>query len=76
VPSADVSELDPTRGANLISRIYAQMVFDTLFALDGNLAPKPMMVDRHVVSPDGLTYTFTLRSGLKFHDGSPVTTRD
>lgn len=76
VPSADVSELDPTRGANLISRIYAQMVFDTLFALDGNLAPKPMMVEKHVVSPDGLTYTFTLRSGLKFHDGSPVTTRD
>ena len=32
-PSADVQELDPTRGRNLISRIYSQMVFDTLFAL-------------------------------------------
>src|SRR5882672_4296725 len=75
-PSADVQELDPTRGPNLISRIYSQMVFDTLFALDHTLSPKPMMVDRESVSDDRLTYNFTLRSGLKFHDGSPVTTRD
>jgi peptide/nickel transport system substrate-binding protein len=75
-PSADVQELDPTRGRNLISRIYSQMVFDTLFALDHTLSPKPMMVDRETVSDDHLTYTFTLRGGLKFHDGSPVTTRD
>ncbi len=76
IPSADVSELDPTRGANLVSRIYSQMVFDTLFALDHDLSPKPMMVERESVSPDALTYTFTLRPGLKFHDGTPVTTRD
>src|SRR5271163_2818733 len=75
-PSADVQELDPTRGRNLISRIYSQMVFDTLFALDHTLSPKPMMVDRETVSEDRLTYNFTLRGGLKFHDGSPVTTRD
>ena len=72
-PSADVQELDPTRGRNLISRIYSQMVFDTLFALDHTLSPKPMMVDKETVSDDRLTYTFTLRPGLKFHDGSPVT---
>jgi len=71
-----VQELDPTRGPNLIARIYSQMVFDTLFALDHKLSPKPMMVDRESVGDDRLTYTFTLRSGLKFHDGSPVTTRD
>ncbi len=76
VPSADVSELDPTRGANLISRIYSHMVFDTLYALDKDLAPQPMMIDKRVLSDDGLTYTFTLRSGLKFHDGTPVTTKD
>jgi peptide/nickel transport system substrate-binding protein len=75
-PSADVQELDPTRGRNLISRIYSQMVFDTLFALDHTLSPKPMMVDRETVSDDRLTYNFTLRGGLKFHDGSLVTTRD
>ena len=76
VPSADITELDPTRGANLASRIYQQMVFDTLFALDADLAPQPMMVESHSVSEDGLSWRFTLRPGLRFHDGSPVTTRD
>jgi peptide/nickel transport system substrate-binding protein len=76
VPSADPAELDPTKGLNLISRIFAQMVFDTLFALDSHLVPRPLMVDHEEVSGDGLTYTFTLRQGLKFHDGSPITSRD
>src|SRR5271163_5088963 len=76
VPSADVAELDPTRAANQIGRIYSQMVFDTLFALDHTLSPKPMMVESETVSPDHLTYRFTLRPGLKFHDGSPVTSKD
>jgi peptide/nickel transport system substrate-binding protein len=76
VPSADPAVLDPTRGMNLIARTFAQTVFETLFALDSHLVPRPMMVDREQVSADGLTYTFTLRTGLTFHDGSPVTARD
>ena len=76
IPSADPAELDPTKALNLIGRIYSQMVFDTLFALDSHLDPKPMMVESEQVSPDGLTYNFTLRPGLKFHDGSLVTSRD
>jgi peptide/nickel transport system substrate-binding protein len=76
VPSADVAELDPTRAANQIGRIYSQMVFDSLFALDHTLSPKPMMVESETVSPDKLTYRLTLRPGLKFSDGTAVTTRD
>ncbi len=76
IPSADVAELDPTLASNQIGRIYSQMVFDTLFALDDALAPQPMMVEHEAISPDRLTYTFTLRPGLKFTDGSPVTSRD
>jgi peptide/nickel transport system substrate-binding protein len=76
VPSADPAVLDPTRGMNLIARTFAQTVFETLFALDSHLLPRPMMVDREQVSADGLTYTFTLRPGLTFHDGTPVTARD
>jgi peptide/nickel transport system substrate-binding protein len=76
VPSADVAELDPTRAANQIGRIYSQMVFDTLYALDDALAPQPMMVEKETISADRLTYTFTLRPNLRFHDASPVTARD
>jgi peptide/nickel transport system substrate-binding protein len=36
---------------------------------------KPQMVQDWKVSPDGLIYTFTLRDGLKWHDGQPVTSR-
>src|ERR1700761_2444665 len=63
VPSADVAELDPARASNQIGRIYSQMVFDTLFALDHTLSPRPMMVEHESISEDRLTYTFTLRSG-------------
>jgi peptide/nickel transport system substrate-binding protein len=57
------------------SRI-AHTVFETLFALDSNLVAQPQMVGSHDLSSDGLTYTFVLRSGLKFHDGSAVTADD
>lgn len=76
VPSADLSELDPTQGANLISRIYSQMVFETLFALDSKLQPQPMMLQSYARSADGLTYDFVLRPGLKFQDGSAVRSAD
>jgi peptide/nickel transport system substrate-binding protein len=76
IPSADVTELDPTRGANLVSRIYSQMVFETLFALDSTLTPRPMMLERSEASPDGLRWTFTLRPNLRFHNGAIVNARD
>ena len=76
VPSADLTELDPTRGANLVSRLYAQMVFDTLFALDSQLRPRPLMLESSEASADRLQWRLTLRPGLRFHDGQPVTARD
>ena len=52
------------------------MVLDTLFAIDSALKRQPQMVDKWQVSDDRLTYTFTLRDGLKFHDGQPVRAAD
>src|SRR3546814_12569414 len=52
------------------------LVFDTLFAMDSNLVPHPQMVDNYTVSDDGLVYTFVLREGLAWHDGTPVTAED
>jgi peptide/nickel transport system substrate-binding protein len=48
------------------------MVFDTPFACDAEFTPHPQMVGEHQVSADQLTYSFELRDGLGFHDGSPV----
>src|SRR5262249_53902878 len=48
-------------------------VYDTLFGLDENLASQPQMVDKFGQSDDKLTWTFELRDGLKFSDGSAVT---
>src|SRR5215469_16931718 len=73
VMQADIQVLDPiVNMAGSGSRI-AHTVFETLFALDSNLAAQPQMVGEHELSTDGLTYTFVLRPGLKFHDGMPVT---
>ena len=52
------------------------MIYETLFTWDSALQPKPQMVKTWSVSEDGLTWRFTLREGLRFHDGKPVTTRD
>jgi peptide/nickel transport system substrate-binding protein len=52
------------------------MIYDTLFAMDEKGEIKPQMVDKYDVSADKLTYTFTLRDGLTWHDGAPVTAED
>jgi peptide/nickel transport system substrate-binding protein len=68
--------LDPIMTTAYMSRNHGYMIFDTLYALDSDLVPQPQMVESHTVSDDGLTYKFTLRAGLKFHDGAPVTGED
>lgn len=68
--------LDPILTTAYMSRNHGYMIYDTLFALDENVMPQPQMVDTWEVSEDGLTYTFTLRDGLMFHDGAPVTGDD
>jgi peptide/nickel transport system substrate-binding protein len=75
-PITDVQLLDPVFGSAWVNVVAGQMVFETLFAWDSKLVPRPMMVERWSTSPDGLTWTFVLREGLAFHDGQPVTTAD
>ncbi|MGE0723784.1 MAG: ABC transporter substrate-binding protein [Alphaproteobacteria bacterium] len=73
---ADVRSIDPVWTTQTIATIHGMMVYDTLFALDDKLEPQPQMVDKWTVSQDRKAYSFTLRDGLKFHDGTPVTTKD
>jgi peptide/nickel transport system substrate-binding protein len=76
IPQADLRVLDPIWTTAYITRNHGYMVYDTLFALDKDLKPQPQMVDKFTVSDDKLTYRFTLRDGLKWHDGQPVTSAD
>src|SRR5688500_10001028 len=76
IPQADLRILDPIATTAYITRNHGYMVYDTLFAINDKFEVKPQMVEKHELSKDGLTYTFTLRPGLKFHDGQPVKSAD
>src|SRR4249920_391083 len=75
-PHSDLKIVDPIWTTALISVNHGYMIYDTLFALDEKLHVQPQMVDRYEMSADKLTYTFTLRDGLAWHDGAPVTAED
>jgi peptide/nickel transport system substrate-binding protein len=76
VPSADLPNIDPVFASVVITRIFGMMVYEELFAWDKNLQPKPEMVQSWSNSPDQLTWRFTLRDDLRFHQGMPVTSAD
>ena len=76
VMHSDLKVLDPVWTTANIVRNHGYMVWDTLFAMDAEMRVQPQMVDRWTLSEDSKTYTFTLREGLKFHDGTPVTAED
>jgi peptide/nickel transport system substrate-binding protein len=75
VMHSDLRIIDPLFTTAYITRDHGYMVFDTLLATDSNFKVQPQMADWKV-SDDKLTYTFTLRDGLKWHDGAPVTAED
>jgi peptide/nickel transport system substrate-binding protein len=76
VMESDVKIIDPIWSGAYITRAYGYMVYDTLFSMDGKFEIKPQMVDTWKQSDDGLTWSFTLRDGLEWHDGKPVTAED
>src|SRR6202165_5970797 len=72
---SDLRLLDPLFTTAYITRDHGYMVYDTLLATDSNFKIQPQMADWKV-SDDKRTYTFTLRDGLKWHDGAPVRGED
>jgi len=76
VKHSDLKIVDPIWTTAYITRDHGYMIYDTLFATDAENQIKPQMVEKFDLSADKLTYTFTLRSGLLWHDGKPVTADD
>ena len=76
VMHSDLKIIDPIWTTAYIVRNHGYMIYDTLFAPDDKLEPRPQMVESWTTSDDGLVWTFKLRNGLKWNDGPPVTSAD
>ncbi|MFT4040898.1 MAG: ABC transporter substrate-binding protein [Thermomicrobiales bacterium] len=76
VPQGDLAVLDPIWTTAGITQTHGYHVFDTLYSPDSTFTPQPQAAESHTVSDDGLTWEFTLRNGLTFHDGEPVRAKD
>lgn len=76
VPQANLTSPDPIWTTANVTRNHAYMIWDTLYGLDAALQPQPQMCAGHEVSADQLTWRFTLRDGLRFHDGELVRAAD
>lgn len=69
-------QLDPQKTSSYFSFEVLENVFDTLVAPDENLDMGPALAERWETSPDQLVWTFQLRRGVTFQDGSPFTSAD
>jgi peptide/nickel transport system substrate-binding protein len=76
VQNGNMTILDPIWTTALVVRNHAYLIYDTLFSTDANNEVKPQMVEKYEVSSDKTVWTFTLRDGLEWHDGKPVTSED
>ena len=74
--AGEPDQLDPHKTSAYFSFEVLENVYDTLVAPDANLEMRPALAESWQVSPDQLTWTFRLRQGVTFHDGSPFTADD
>jgi peptide/nickel transport system substrate-binding protein len=71
------ASLDPHALYDVTMQTYLLNTYDTLYRYEGNPPVlQPWLAQSSSVSADGLTWTFTLRAGAKFHDGSPISADD
>lgn len=74
--AGEPDQLDPHKTSAYFSFEVLENVFDTLVEPDANLQMQPALAESWTVSPDQLTWTFRLRPGVTFHDGTPLTADD
>lgn len=72
----DIPDLNPLLTTDTISFSVLGNVMEGLYRLDENNQPVPAIAKGVEISEDGLTYTFTLREGVKWSNGDPVTSQD
>lgn len=72
----DPPTLDPNNAMNDCTFRVTTNVYDTLVRMDSSFASQPCLAESWSISDDGLEYTFKIRQGVKFHDGSELTVDD
>lgn len=76
VTGPDPSTIDPALNSSVDGGTLIKHTFEGLYSLDKNGVPVPAQAEKMVLSDDLMTYTFTLRDGLKWSDGTPLTAED
>jgi peptide/nickel transport system substrate-binding protein len=76
--AADAPSLDPHQETTFATMQLVAPLYSTLLQIDPFNYPKITgdLATEWKIAPDGLTYTFKIRQGVKFHDGSPLTSAD
>ena len=73
---ADPTSLDPQKTSLTALFHVTEHIYSLLVRLKPDLTPEPDLAEKWDISPDGKTYTFTLRKGVKFHSGRPLVAGD
>lgn len=68
--SGEPETLDPYNTNTTLTQALTKSFYQGLFEFDKDLKIQPVLAESYTVSKDGLAYTFKLRSGVKFHDGT------
>jgi ABC-type transport system substrate-binding protein len=74
--AGEVTSLDPFYTTALIDYQLAAQTYEGLYFIDDDLSLSPRLAESYTLAPDGKTYTFTLRKGVTFHNGEPLTPAD
>lgn len=68
--------IDPAVGSDNVAELCANNFYDTLITLDESSVPQPRVAEKWLIDPATLTYTFTIRQGIKFHNGDTLAASD
>ena len=74
--TTEATGLDPQLVAALSRSRRSPLMYNQLVRFDGSMTPTPELAESWETSKDGLTWTFKLRQGVKFHDGQEMTSAD
>ena len=68
--------LHPTQAGNRANLTLAPLMYESLFTVDASFQAQPLLCQSYTASEDKLVWTFTLRPGISFSDGTPLTGRE